>query len=50
MSFLLIDRSDDDAAFEFVALVHQSLQQFPGGIADLAGQEQIVQHEQIRIE
>lgn len=40
----------DDAALELVALVHQRLQQLATSVADAAGQEQIVQHQQIGVE
>lgn len=41
---------DDDAAVEFVALMNQGLQQCAGIVSDGAGEEQIVQHEEIAVD
>ncbi len=41
---------DDDAAAQFVALMDQGLQQGAGVVRDGAGEEQIVQHEEIAVD
>src|SRR6266478_8629351 len=40
---------DDDTAAQFVAPVHHGLQQLGTGVGDAARQEQIVEHEQVRL-
>lgn len=41
---------DDDAAMQFVALMDQGLQQCAGIVGNGAGEEQIVQYEQITVD